>query len=418
MFEKIKLANEMALDRITKNDPVLIDVAIAGDVIEGLDGFTVLHAGPPITWDKMCAPMKGAVIGALKYEGLAEEDNDAINLVQKGKIKFSPCHDFNAVGPMTGVITKSMPVYVVENKHYGNRAYATINEGMGDVFRFGSSSTRAVENLKWITEHVAPALKKTIARIGGINLKVIIAQSLQMGDELHMRNYASTNLFIKAIIKTLTEVVDSKALLTKIVEFMTVNNDQLFLNLGMCACKTAADSATGIDYSTVVTVMARNGTEFGIKVSGTGNQWFTAPAGVVDGLYFPGYSMDDANPDIGDSAIMEAAGGVGGFAMATSPAIVKFLGAGSTKVAIDYTMAMYDITVGVNNTLPLPNINFKGAPTGIDIRKVIEKGILPVINTAIASKKPGGGMIGAGVSKAPMEVFEKALLAFAEIVGI
>lgn len=416
-MNSIDRANEKAIKKMMEAQAFWVDIQPAHQLIEGMDQYTLLHSGPPISWDAMSGPMKGAVIAALKYEDLAKDDKEAYELALSGKIKFSPCHHYNAVGPMTGITSYSMPLYVVENKTDGNFAYSTINEGAGDVLRFGAHSENTVKRLKWIEKVLAPEFKKLVQSMGGLNLNVIIAQSLHMGDELHMRNGSSTAVFIKTIINHLVDVVEDKDVLKEITHFLTVNNDQFFLNLAMSACKVSADAAHGIENSTIVTAMARNGVEIGIRVSGLGDEWFTAPAAPVDGLYFSGFTSDDANPDIGDSAIMET-GGVGGFAMATAPAIVRFLGAGGYQDAINYTMDMYDICASESNQYTIPNLDFRGTPTGIDIRKVIETGILPAINTAIASKEPGVGMIGAGVSRAPMEMFEKALIRFAERNGI
>lgn len=417
MRELIEKANEKAIKNMTEAQAVWVDIKPAHEVIEGMDKFTFLHSGPPITWEKMSGPMKGAVVAALKYEGLAENDEKAFELAGSGKLKFEPCHHYNAVGPMTGITSYSMPLYVVQNKMQGNYAYSTINEGAGDVLRFGAHTDNTVKRLKWIEEVLAPEFKKLVHAMDGVNLNLIIAQALHMGDELHMRNGSSTAVFIKNIISSLIDVVEDRNVLKEIIRFITTNNDQFFLNLAMCACKVSADAAHGIEYSTIVTTMARNGVEIGIRVSGLGDQWFTAPAAPVEGLYFSGFSESDANPDIGDSAIMET-GGVGGFAMATAPAIVRFLGAGGAQDAINYTMDMYEICVAESTQYTIPNLDFRGTPTGIDIRKVVETGILPAINTAIASKEPGVGMIGAGVSRAPLEMFENALLEYAKEVGL
>ena len=413
----IEKANEKAINNMKNAQAVWVDMRPAHEVIEGMDKNTLLHSGPPLTWETMSGPMKGAVVAALKYEGLAQDDERAFELAASGKIKYQPCHHYNAVGPMTGITSYSMPLYVVENKELGNFAYSTINEGAGDVLRFGAHSDNTVKRLKWIEQVLAPNFKKLVKSMGGVNLNLIIAQAVHMGDELHMRNGSSTAVFIKTIISDLVDVVEDKAELKDIIRFLTVNNDQFFLNLAMCACKVSSDAAHGIENSTIVTAMARNGVEIGIRVSGLGDQWFTAPAAEVEGLYFSGFAAKDANPDIGDSAIMET-GGVGGFAMATAPAIVRFLGAGGYDDAINYTMDMYEISASESSQYTIPNLDFRGTPTGIDIRKVVETGILPAINTAIASKEPGVGMIGAGVSRAPMKMFEEALLAFAEKAGI
>ena len=361
--------------------------------------------------------MRGAIVAVLKYEGLAENDEEALALAGSGKIKYEPCHHHNAVGPMTGLTSYSMPMICVLNKENGKYAYTTINEGTGKGIRFGSCGKDTVDQLVWLEKVLAPALKDTVHAMGGINLKMIISQALAMGDELHMRNNAATNLFVKTIAETLCEVVENRTALTQIMHFLTWNNDQFFLNFAMAANKACADAAHGIEYSTMVTAMARNGVNIGIRVSGLGDRWFTAPAAEVAGAYFPGFTAEDANKDIGDSAIMET-GGIGGMAIATAPAIVRFLGAGRYQDAVNYTNNMYEITLSEQDQYAMPDMDFRGSPIGIDILKVVETGIAPIINTAIACKRPGVGMIGAGISKAPLSMFEEALVAFGEAHGL
>ena len=396
--ELIRQANEAAVNKMKNAQPYWVDIKPAHEVL-GIDKYTLLHAGPPIEWEDMCGPMRGAIVAVLKYEGLAENDEEALALAGSGKIKYEPCHHHNAVGPN------------------GNYAYSTINEGTGKGIRFGSWGQDTVDQLVWLEKVLAPALKSVVHTMGGINLKMIISQALAMGDELHMRNNAATNLFVKTVAETLCEVVESRAALTQIMHFLTWNNDQFFLNFAMAANKACADAAHGIEHSTMVTAMARNGVNIGIRVSGLGDRWFTAPAADVAGAYFPGFTAEDANKDIGDSAIMET-GGIGGMAIATAPAIVRFLGAGRYQDAVNYTNSMYEITLSEQDQYAMPDLDFRGSPIGIDILKVVETGIAPIINTAIACKRPGVGMIGAGISKAPLAMFEEAMVAFAEAHGL
>jgi hypothetical protein len=408
----INAANQKAVEKVLNAQPVLVDIGIAGEVIPGMTKKTILHAGPPITWQKMSGPMRGAVMGALIYEGLAGDIKEAEELAASGEITFDPCHHHNAVGPMAGIVSASMPVFIVQNKAEGNYAYCTLNEGLGKVLRYGAYGPEVIQRLKWMEKVLAPALKEALEIVGEINLKNLIAQAIQMGDECHNRNKAGTSLFMREIAPGLVQTKNSPETIAEIFKFIS-GNDHFFLNLSMPACKCTMDAAHGIENSTMVTAMARNGTEFGIRVSGLGDRWFTGPASVVDGLYFPGYSSKDANPDIGDSVISETAG-IGGFAMAAAPAIVKFVG-GTAKDAINYTLSMYEITIAENNAFGIPVLEFRGTPTGIDIRKVVETGILPAINTGIAHKEPGVGQVGAGLVKPPVNCFEDALVAFAEM---
>lgn len=411
---RMQEANEEALKRMLAGKPTLSGIGRAIDDVPGMHKKLILHAGPPVTWEKMSGPMRGAVMGGLIYEGLAATPEEAEKLAASGDIEFDPCHHHSAVGPMAGVMTASMPVWIMENKTYGNRAYCTLNEGLGKVLRYGANSAEVIDRLKWMESDLAPILSEALALRGHIDMKNIIAQVLQMGDEGHNRNRAGTSLMIRELAPYLVMLNVDKEKLSRVFTFMH-ENDHFFLNLSMPACKCTVDAAAGIEGSSVITTMARNGTEFGIRVSGLGDRWFTGPASVVDGLYLPGYGPDDAARDIGDSVITETTG-IGGFAMAAAPAIVKFVG-GSPADAVTFTMQMYEITVAENDTYQIPALDFRGTPTGIDLLKIVETGILPAINTGIAHKEPGVGMVGAGLVKPPMNCFTDAFEAFAERYG-
>ncbi|MCT4633185.1 MAG: DUF1116 domain-containing protein [Firmicutes bacterium] len=412
MQELIKKANEEAVGRLLKAQPTLVGIGTAGADIPNMTKKTILHAGPPVKWEDMSGPLRGAVIGGLIYEGLADDFDSASALAASGEITFDSCHHHDAVGPMAGVVTYSMPVWIVENKTFGNKAYCTLNEGLGKVLRFGAYQEEVVERLKWMEEVLGPVLKETLALVGEIDLKTMIAQVTQMGDEGHNRNKAGTSLLIRELAPHLVRVNYDIETISKVFAFMH-SNDHFFLNLTMPACKCSLDPAGGVKYSTMVYTMARNGTEFGIRVSSMPDRWFTAPAEIIDGLYFPGYSPADANPDIGDSVITETTG-IGGFCMGAAPAIVQFVG-GTPQDAVNYSKSMYEITLAENNTYKIPALNFRGSATGVDIQKVIETGILPIINTGIAHKDPGVGQVGAGLVNPPMKCFEDALEAYVEM---
>jgi hypothetical protein len=404
---KIESANKEAVSRILNAKPFLIGMGKALDVIPGMKKNLLLHAGPPVSWDRMCGPMKGAVIGALIYEGMASTTQEAEKIAASGKIEFSPCHEHSTVGPMAGIISPSMPVFILENESYGNKAFATMNEGLGKVLRYGAFSSDVIERLKWMENVLYPALKTTLEKSGKIDLKNIIAQALHMGDEVHNRNRAATSLLYRILAPSIVKYVENKNTTIDVLEFIN-RNDHFFLNLSMAVSKVSLDPARNIDYSSIVVVMARNGTDFGVQLSGTGDEWFTGPSPVPDALYFQGFTKEDANPDIGDSSITET-NGLGGFAIAASPAIVQFVG-GNTKDAVNYTMKMYEITAAENNIYKIPYLNFRGTPTGIDVIKVIEKSVLPFIDTGVAHKNAGIGQIGAGVLSAPSEPFINALI--------
>jgi hypothetical protein len=407
----IDAANREAAARILKGKPTLVDVGVALDVIPGMTKKTILHAGPPITWERMCGPVRGAVIGGLIYEGLAKNRAEAEALAASGEIRFDPCHHHEAVGPMAGVITASMPVWVLENVSFGNRAFATFNEGLGKVLRYGAFSDEVLTRLKWIETDLAPIMKRALALHGPLDMKNIIAQILQMGDEGHNRNRAGTSLIIREFAPFLVKLGEDPEKIVKVLNFMN-GNDHFFLNLSMPACKCTVDAARDIKGSSVIIAMARNGTDFGIQISGLGDRWFTGPASMVEGLYLPGFGPQDAAPDLGDSVITETTG-IGGFAMAAAPAIVQFVG-GTPEDALAVTRRMYEITVTENDVYRIPILDFRGTPTGIDVRKVVETGILPAINTGIAHKDAGVGQVGAGLVKPPENCFKDALAAFAE----
>lgn len=410
----IEKANIEATNRMMEAHPILVGVGKALDVVPGMRENLLLHAGPPVTWERMAGPMRGAVLGALIFEGLAKDEKEAEALVKAGKIDFEPCHHHRAVGPMAGLLSPSMMVYIVENKTHGNKAYSSLNEGRGKVLRMGAFSPEVISRLRWMNEVMGPLLHEAIQANEGLDIRTIIARSLQMGDDGHNRMDAGSLIFTNALAPSIVKVAKESQTAAEIIRFLG-DNSLSVLNPVMAACKTMADAGHGIEGSTIVTTMARNGTDFGIRVSGLGDRWFTGPAGHVKALYFPGFTEKDANPDIGDSTITETAG-IGGFAMAAAPAIVTFI-SGTPKDAINTTLQMYEITYTEHKYFSIPQLDFRGTPTGIDIRKVVEKNMPPRVNTGVAHKDPGIGQVGAGVVSPPMSIFEDALVAYAEQYG-
>ena len=409
---QVEQANAVAMARFLEAQPVLVDIAAARDALPAMrDGRKlVLHAGPPIAWSAMCGPMRGAVLGAVVLEGWADTVAAAQGLVDRGVVTLEPCHHHGAVGPMAGIISPSMPLFVVENRANGQRSHSNFNEGLGKVLRFGANGPEVIDRLRTMARVVAPTLRAALACGGPIELKPLMSQALNMGDEVHNRNAAATALFFKRVAPALMQADVPRADAATTLAFIA-GNDHFFLNLSMAACKAMCDAAAGVPGSSLVTVMARNGVNFGVRLSGTGDHWFEAPANPVDGLYFPGYSIADAAADLGDSAITETAG-VGGFAMAAAPAIVKFVG-GTPTDAMHHSLRMRAITLGSNPSFTLPALDFAGAAAGIDARKVVDCGVLPIINSGIAHREAGVGQIGAGVTTAPMACFIAAVKALA-----
>lgn len=411
LVDHITAANAEALNRIAHAAPVLTGVREARVLIRALSDHTLLHAGPPIHASAMCGPMRGAALGAALLEGWASTGAEAAQLLDSGAIRLQCTHDHSAVGPMAGIISPSMPVFEIRDPARDSVACSPINEGIGAVLRFGAYDAGVLDRLRWIRDVLGPALDRALRKVGGLPLVPLMARAVTMGDELHQRNVAATALFVRAIAPTLAETGQAATSVADVLRFLA-DNDQFFLNLAMAASKCIADAVRDIPYSTVVCAMNRNGVEFGIQVSGVGQTWFTAPAPVPNGLYFPGYSAADANPDMGDSAIVETVG-LGAFAMAAAPAVGGFVGLHSASEAAALTQQMSEITVGRSPHFKIPALEFAGTPTGIDIRRVVELETEPVINTGIAHHRAGVGQIGAGVARAPLEAFQKALEAFA-----
>ncbi len=408
---KIDKANQLAMERILNSDPVLVDMQKAINVIPGMLPNQINHAGPAIAFEDMCGPQRGAVTGMAVLEGMAQTLAEAEAKIHNGQIILRPNHDHQTVGPMSGPVGPSTPVYVIKNFHTGNIAFTPIHEGLGKVLSMGANGPDVLEKLKWIAGVVAPVLSRSIQAIGGIHLKNLIAEGIMRGDEQHNRCKASTSMFVETLLPHMYQLDLPKATFLEIYDFLT-GNPQTFATPAMGACKATMDAGSNIPYSTIVTAYSRNGSTVGVRLSGTGSEWFIHQAPMVQGLYMPGYSEQDAAGDLGDSAIVEIAG-LGAFVMAASPAICQLLG-GTAEDATSYTMKMYEITLGESLAYKIPSLNFRGGPIGVDVRKIIEKGILPLHNTAISHKEAGIGMIGAGIVESPMECYEQALLALAE----
>lgn len=416
-YKTIDEANRAVIDKIVGSAPFLVDAVPAKSVIPELEGKVLLHAGPPIIWDEMTGPMQGSCVGAALFEGWAQTEEEARRMLSNGEITFIPCHHVNAVGPMGGITSGNMPVFVVENRSEGNRGYCIMNEGIGKVLRFGAYSQEVIDRLTWMKNVLGPVLGQALRSTeDGLNLNVMIAKAITMGDEFHQRNIAASLIFLKEISPYIVDLNIDEKDRRDVIKFLA-DTDQFFLNIMMATAKTVLDGARKLQEGTVVTAMSRNGKDFGIRISGMGDQWFTAPVNTPQGLFFTGYCQEDANPDIGDSAITEAYG-VGGMAMIAAPGVTRFVGAGGFEDALATSNEMSEICIDQNPNFSVPTWDFQGICLGIDARKVVETGITPVINTGIAHKEPGVGQIGAGTVRAPIECFEKALEAYAQKLGL
>ena len=404
-----RTANARAVEAVLAVQAMLVDVAPASEVL-GLSAGEFLHAGPPITWERASGPLRGALMGAAALEGLVADPEDAPRLYEAGSASLEPCHHRSAVGPMAGVVSPSMWMFVVEDPASGRRTYCSLNEGLGKVLRYGAYAPQVLDRLRWMAAVLGPLLRDAVRSTGPMDVTGILTQMLQMGDEAHNRNRAGTLMLLRDLAPAMVSGGHSSTDVAEALRFIG-GNDHFFLNLAMPACKLALDAGRDIEGSTMVVAMARNGTDFGIQVSGTGDEWFTGPAQLADGLFLGDFGPADANPDIGDSAITETAG-IGGFSMATAPAIVRFVG-GTVPDALATTRRMREITLGSNPRWTIPILDFEGAPTGIDVSAVCRTGILPQINTGMAGKRAGVGQVGAGLVTPPAEIFPKALAALA-----
>ena len=407
----IEAANQEAMSRIINAEPFLEDFRPAIEVVPGMHPNLITHAGPPISWEEMSGPTRGAITGAALYEGLVKDFAQVPAAIREGQVQLGANHDHACVGPMAGPITASTPVYVVRNRHRGNVAYASISEGLGKVLAMGAYTGDVLERLRWVKHVHQPILRRVVQDLGGIDLRAHIAEALVRGDEVHNRNKAATSMLVErlapAFLRSPSQTEDMLACIAFLSE-----NTQTFVTLAMAACKATLDAASGIPGSTVVTAYSRNGATVGLRVSGLGNRWFIAPAPPIKSKYFPGFSDADACPDLGDSAIVEC-GGLGAFVLAASPAMTQLLG-GTAQDAVNTTLQMYEITLAEHPVYRIPSLDFRGAPVGIDVRKVIRTGILPSCNTATAHREAGRGMIGAGMVQMPMICFRQALAAIGE----
>ncbi|MDO5746048.1 MAG: DUF1116 domain-containing protein [Actinomycetaceae bacterium] len=408
-YKKVEVANKKVIERLQTADAVLTNIVPAWQVMDGFEGKMILHAGPPIQWENMCGTMRGAMIGAVLYEGWAHNENTAVELLGSGEIKFKPTHDYRCVAPMAGVVTPSMSVMVVENTRYSVKAYSPLPLGGAHTLAMGAYDKKVINRLHWVNNDFSEVMSKALQTIGQCDIRSLMIQGLQMGDEMHNHTKASSLLWLKEFTPAIATQKTKAAVAS--LEFLC-KYDNIFLNVAMAASKTMLLAANNIKHSSIITVLARNGVEFGIQVSGLGNQWFTAPSPYVNGVFFPGYGMQDADRDIGDSAITETLG-FGALAGAASPLVSQIVGCSPAKI-FDITQEMYKITADKHDAFRIPALDFSGIPLGIDLRKVYHLGLTPYIDTAIAHRKSGKGQIGSGLASSPLGCFHTAYQRFME----
>ncbi|HEY8744798.1 MAG TPA: DUF1116 domain-containing protein, partial [Chloroflexota bacterium] len=399
--------NTDLVETFEQSRPCAVDVQPALDVIPGMTPRTILHAGPPISWEQMCGPMRGAVAGALVYEGLVRTLDEADALAGSGAIRFESAHDHDAVGPMAGIISPRMPVWIFEDEASGLRGFANLNEGSQNALRYGANGPAVIERLNWMETVLAPVLRAVLVRSGPLDVLALVANALLMGDECHSRNAALNRLLLQWLTPAVLDLPINGSTARSVYAFIS-ERDYFSLNLTMGACKTAWMGVERTGRGSVVTAISRNGVDVGIRVSGAPGQWWTAPAPAVTVHTLPGFTAEDANRDIGDSAITETSG-LGGMAGAAAPAVCGFVG-GTPALFRDIQLSMYAITVGESRRFRVPSLDFRGTPTGIDVHRVVAHNHTPVLTTGVAHKLAGVGMVGAGYVQMPLAMFAEAAL--------
>lgn len=408
--DQIEAANAEALRRITASDAILVDLVPAAEALPALGENDILHAGPPLAgWDKACGALRGAIIATLLHEARAPTAEAAEALARSGELQLLPASDLGVMATYGGVITRQTNLLVVENRTGGTQAFAGLNEGRGKALRYGSYDDDTLARYGWLEGPFAAALRAAIRAAGGIDLFHVLTQALHMGDDGHSRQKAASALFANAIAPHVAATSTDSAFAARVLTFLA-ENEIFHLSLTMAASKAAMLWAEDIPGSTVVTALAANGDEWGIKVSGTGAMWFTAPVPILSGHYFEGFSAADASPVIGDSEIAETFG-LGAFAMSGAPALARYVG-GTPEAAAAMAAEMYEITLAEHTRFKIPALNYRGTPLGIDIRRVLARGIEPIFNSGIAHRTAGVGQIGAGFGRVPLACFERAWAAF------
>ena len=405
--------NNEAVRRLMDAEPVLVGIAPALEVVPGMTESTVLHSGPPVTWEEMAGTQRGAVIGAIVLEGLASSHEEAEALAARGDVELAAAHDRDSTGPGTGAISASMAMFVIENRTHGNRSTCPLQDIQ---FAFGANDADTLARLRWLAEVLGPAWGEAVERAGGIELGRIAEKALLMGDEGHDRVVAASALFTRELLPHMVRLGLPEERLGEICDYLATDimADWTFESPWIGACKAILDAGHGVDGSSVVTTMTTNGALFGIRVSGLGDRWFTAPAPALDGVLFEGFGPDDALAAMGDSIIIDTCG-FGASAFAAAPAQVESqIVSGRHEDAVRLTRDMYRITVAQHERYKLPLDGLTGIPTGIDARRVVETGVRPFMAAGIGHREPGKGFIGLGIGEAPMECFEEALAALDE----
>ena len=402
----IDTANAKAFSILISGEPVLVDVRPAIEVLPGMTKNTVLTSGPPLPWKQYVGGQRNGLIGGALYEGLAKNKDDAVAKFESGEINIGGCHDYGAVGSLAGIYSASMNVFVVENRTYGNFGYCNMYEGRAPKrLNYGVYDQSVHDRLQFLDNTIAPALGQAVRKAGGLDLNPIMRRALNMGDELHSRNTAASVLFARDLFPHLLDLDGVAPEVVRSLIALLTEDNYFFLRPAMAAAKSIADAAKGIEHSTLVTAMCFSGNEFGIKLSGLGDEWIRGPHASVEAKLFDGHTEDEITWMGGESPIMETIG-LGGFAQACAFPLQDYQG-GNPMEMVKRNESLYGITQGENPLFRIPFLKFRGTPTGIDARKVVETGILPIMDIGIAGA--GGGQIGAGTVRAPMECFTRAM---------
>ena len=405
----VTAANAEAIERVLASEPWLVGVRPAGEVVPGLAANQVLHAAPPAPWSELSPLIRSGVVGAALFEGLATTREEAEQKAAAGEITVGAAQDHAAMAGGVGSIPASLPVMVLEDRANGNRAYHFLMEGFGRTLVLGMYDDEVEERLSWFRDELGPALDAAISALSGIDCRTLMAEALRRGDELHNRNSAATSMFAERLARGFAKAAVPAATQERAFALM-LENTQFFVPVPLAATKLALDAADGIEGSSLLVGCGANGRDCGIKVAGLPGQWFTAPAEVPEGVLFDGFGLEDAGPSCGDSLLVECYG-LGATLLPAAPALWGTVGADEAR-ARAITEDAATIALGEHSDYRVPALSNRGAPIGVDVRRVVETGVRPTIDIVMVHPEPGRGVVGFGLTQPPFACFEAAVAAF------
>ena len=285
-------------------NPYWVDVQTAEEFL-GLADKTVLHSGPPIEYARMCAGHRRSMVNACLFEGWAKTVAEAETLLSRGEVKCEAAYDYATDGSGYGIITKSVPLLVVEDRDYGSRAGLFPAEGRfgGGFCGWGVYSEDIAANLKWMRDTLFAELVAVLKDAGGFPMRDLFVEARRMGDELHSCQKAIDALFTRAIVPYALKCRNSADLL----EYFSATN-RFTHNFGQAASRALVLGLEARGERGFLTAAGGNGVEYGIKVAGS-DKWYVAPAPMIEGPYLvEGAKRENQLPWMGDSSITECRG--------------------------------------------------------------------------------------------------------------